>query len=44
MKKVRTTVNVPKRAAGNLTAKEVNPPQIKVEKATAQKKRGGLSV
>jgi hypothetical protein len=44
MKKVRNTVNVPKRAEGNLMANGVNPPQRKEDKAMAQKKRGGLSV
>jgi hypothetical protein len=44
MKKVRSTVNVPKRAEGNLTEKGVNPCQRKDEKAMAQKKKGGLSV
>jgi hypothetical protein len=43
MKKVRSTVNVPKKADGNLTAKGLNPCQRKDEMAMAQKKRGGLS-
>jgi hypothetical protein len=41
---VRRTVNVPKSAEGNLTENEENPCQRKEERATAQKKRGGLSV
>jgi hypothetical protein len=44
MKKVRSTVKVPKRAEGNLAENGVNPCQRKDEKAMAQKKRGGLSV
>jgi hypothetical protein len=44
MKKVRSTVNVPKKAEGNLTEKGVIPPKRKDEMARAQKKRGGLSV
>jgi hypothetical protein len=36
-------VNVPKRAAGNLTENELNPCQRKEEKAISQKKSGGLS-
>jgi hypothetical protein len=44
MKKVRRTVKVPKRAEGNLTENGVIPCQRKEEMATAQKKRGGLSV
>jgi hypothetical protein len=40
---VRRTVNVPKKAAGNLTENELNPCQRKEEKAISQKKSGGLS-
>jgi hypothetical protein len=42
-RKVRSTVKVPKRAAGNLTGNELNPCQRRVERAMSQKKRGGLS-
>jgi hypothetical protein len=44
MKKVRSTVRVPKRAEGSLTANGLNPCKRKDEMAMAQKKRGGLSV
>jgi hypothetical protein len=44
MKKVRSTVKVPKRAEGNLTENGVSPCQRKDDKAIIQKKRGGLSV
>jgi hypothetical protein len=44
MKKVSSTVRVPKRAEGNLTEKGVIPCHKKDEMPTAQKKRGGLSV
>jgi hypothetical protein len=37
------TVRVPKKADGNRTEKEVNPPQRKEEKPMSQKKSGGLS-
>jgi hypothetical protein len=42
-KKVRRMVNIPKKAAGNLTENELNPCQRKVENAISQKKSGGLS-
>jgi hypothetical protein len=44
MRKVSSTVRVPKRADGNLTEKGVIPCQKKDERPMAQKKRGGLSV
>jgi hypothetical protein len=43
-RKVIRTVNIPKKAEGNRTDKEVNPCQREDEKATNQKKRGGLSL
>jgi hypothetical protein len=44
MKKVSSTVKVPKRAEGNLAENGENPCQRNDEMAMAQKKRGGLSV
>jgi hypothetical protein len=41
--KVTRTVSIPKKAAGNRMAKELNPRQRVEEKAMDQKKRGGLS-
>jgi len=38
---VRRIVRVPKTAEGNLTEKEVSPPQRAEEKAISQKKRVG---